>query len=179
MRVSVGVFSSRAVVQCGMSDVLTRVAHLPEVELAAGDTLVREDAPGGSLWFLVTGSLRVMKDDAVVNVISEPGASIGDLSVLLHTQYSATVDALEPCRLRYAEDGLALLDADPMLTRLIAEGMAERLVTAITYLADLQNQYGDHPGLAMVSDVLHQLARDHRHGAAAQPGSARDPDPDY
>jgi hypothetical protein len=45
-----------------------------------------------------------------------------------------------------------------------------------SYLADLKHQYGDAPGLAMVSEVLHQLAQ--RQGPPARPGSARDPDPD-
>jgi len=46
-----------------------------------------------------------------------------------------------------------------------------------TYLADLKHQYADSPGLSMVSDVLGRLAT-HPH-PAVQPGSARDPDPDY
>ena len=56
-------------------------------------------------------------------------------------------------------------------------GLAERLNFVTTYLADLKHQYGDAPGLSMVSDVLRQLAQ--RHGPVARPGSAPDPDPDY
>ena len=47
--------------------------------------------------------------------------------------------------------------------------MAQRLVTVTGYLADLTQQYGDHPGLAMVSDVLRQLSHDHHHVASAAP----------
>ena len=60
---------------------------------------------------------------------------------------------------------------------LVADGLAERLNFVTTYLADLKLQYGDAPGLSMVSDVLQRLA--HRQGPAARPGSARDPDPEY
>ena len=56
-------------------------------------------------------------------------------------------------------------------------GLAERLNFVTTYLADLKHQYGDAPGLAMVSDVLSQLSQ--RQGAVARPGSARDPEPEY
>ncbi len=59
----------------------------------------------------------------------------------------------------------------------MAVGLAERLNFVTTYLADLKHQYGDAPGLAMVADVLGQLAQ--RQGPTAQPGSARDPDPAY
>jgi hypothetical protein len=79
--------------------------------------------------------------------------------------------------LRYAADGHALLASDPAITRLVAVGLAERLNLVTTYLADLKHQYGDAPGLAMVSEVLSRLAQ--RQAPIARPGSARDPDPDY
>ena len=60
---------------------------------------------------------------------------------------------------------------------LVAEGLARRLNFVTTYLADLKEQYGDAPGLSMVSDVLSTLS--HHGQTAARPGSARDPDPDY
>ena len=86
------------------------------------------------------------------------------------------VEATEPSRLRYAADGHNLL-GDPAVTKLVAMGLAERLNFVTSYLADLKYQYGDAPGLSMVSDVLTRLAQ--HQGLAAQPGSARDPDPDY
>jgi hypothetical protein len=67
--------------------------------------------------------------------------------------------------------------ADPAITQLVAVGLAERLTFVTTYLADLKNQYGDVPGLSMVSDVLNQLAQ--RQAPPARPGSARDPNPEY
>jgi len=56
-------------------------------------------------------------------------------------------------------------------------GLAERLNFVTSYLADLKYQYGDAPGLSMVSDVLTRLAQ--HQGLPAQSGSARDPEPDY
>jgi Flp pilus assembly CpaE family ATPase len=79
--------------------------------------------------------------------------------------------------LRHAADGKALLDAHPAIARRVAEGLAERLNFVTTYLIDLQQQYGQAPGLAMVSDVLHELAQ--RQAAPVRAGSAREPDPLY
>jgi CRP/FNR family transcriptional regulator, cyclic AMP receptor protein len=152
-------------------------AHLPEVELAPGQALLREGGASGSIFVLVSGALRVLKGDVQVNTITHPGALIGEMSVLLGTDHGATVEAIEPCRLRHAADGHALLAGDPEITKLVAIGLAERLNFVTTYLADLKHQYGDAPGLSMVSDVLSELAQ--RQGPAARPGSARDPDPDY
>jgi hypothetical protein len=59
----------------------------------------------------------------------------------------------------------------------IQVGLAERLNFVTTYLADLKHQYGDAPGLTMVSAVLRELSE--RQDERARPGSARDPNPDY
>jgi CRP-like cAMP-binding protein len=160
-----------------MDELLQHTAGLPEISLAPGDTVVREGEIGGGLWVLVSGALQVSKAGMSINSISRPGAAIGEISLLLNAPYSATVVASEASTLRYAADGRALLMSVPAITRLIAAGLAERLDFVTTYLADLKNQYGDAPGLTMVSDVLHELA--HRQGRPARPGSAREPSPDY
>ena len=160
-----------------MADMLTLSAHLPEVEVATGEAVVREGGPSGGIWVLVSGALRVRKGDVQVNVITHPGAVIGEMAVLLGIGHSATVEATEPSRLRYAADGHALLASDPAITTLVAVGLAERLSFVTTYLADLTRQYADVPGLSMVSDVLSSLEQPR--GPRASPGSARDPDPQY
>jgi CRP-like cAMP-binding protein len=161
----------------GVTDLLTMSAHLPEVHLEAGDTLVTEGGSGGSVWVLVGGSLEVRKADVAVNTITHPGALVGEMSTLTGSPHTASVVATEPTTLRHAEDGAAFLESDPGVLRLVATGLAERLAFVTTYLADLRHQYGDAPGLAMVSGVLQQLAQ--RQGPPARPGSQRDPDPDY
>lgn len=156
---------------------LALVEHLPEVAFDAGDILIREGDAGGGIWVLMSGKLQVRKGDMAVNTIDEPGAIIGEISVLLGHPYGATIEAMEPTRTRYAGDGGALLLGDPEITRLIAVGLAERLNYVTAYLADLKHQYGDAPGLSMVDTVLTRLAQ--RQDPPARSGSARDPDPEY
>jgi len=160
-----------------MNDMLALSEGLPEVTFARGETVVREGGAAGGIWVLVSGDLQVRKGDAVVNTVSRPGALVGEVSVLLDTAYSATVEATEPSVLRYAADGRALLTRDPAITLLVAVGLAERLNFVTTYLADLKHQYGDAPGLSMVSDVMRELAQ--LQGPSARAGSARDPEPEY
>jgi len=155
---------------------LVLAAHLPEIELLPGEAVVEEGGQSGGLWVLVAGALEVRKGDVVVNTITEPGALIGEISLLLGTDHGATVEATAPSRLRFAADGPALL-GDPEITRIVAVGLAKRLNAVSTYLADLKDQYGDAPGLSMVSDVLSRISQ--QQIAPARPGSARDPDPDY
>lgn len=161
----------------GMQGLLERFSHLPARQFAAGETVVREGEPSGGIWILVSGALQVRKGGELVNVVHRPGAMVGEMSVLLNTAYSATVEATAPSVLHHAADGQALLASDPEICRLVAVGLAERLQFVTSYLSDLKHQYGDAPGMAMVSDVLNQLAL--RQAPLARPGSARDPDPDY
>lgn len=160
-----------------MSEILELTAGLPELTLAPGEVLVAEGGAAGPLWVLLSGSLRVLVGGAEVNAVTHPGAVIGEVSLLLGRPFTATVEAVEPCVLRHAVDGLALLDGDARIARIVAVGLAERLAFVTTYLADLKNQYGDAPGLAMVGDVLRRLEQ--RTAPRARPGSLRDPDPEY
>jgi CRP/FNR family cyclic AMP-dependent transcriptional regulator len=160
-----------------VADMLERAAHLPEVTFAAGEPIVSEGGANGGLWVLVSGSLRVRKGDVTVNTITQPGALIGEMSLLLGGVHSATVEASEESSLRYAADGHALLNSDPAITKLVAVGLAERLKFVTLYLSDLTRQYADVPGLSMVAEVLGRLEQ--TGGPTATPGSERDPDPEY
>ena len=160
-----------------MTDLLSISADLPELRLEAGEPVVREGDVGGAIWVLVSGALLVRMGGLPVNTISEPGAVIGEISVLLGAASGATVETTEPSCLRYAADGHAFLSDNPQVMRIIAVTLAQRLNFVTTYLADLKFQYGDAPGLSMVSEVLARLAE--RQHQPLRPGSTRDPDPDY
>jgi CRP-like cAMP-binding protein len=160
-----------------MNDMLAMTAGLPEVQFAAGDTILVEGGPAAGIWVLMSGALQVSKNGIDINTVAQPGAVVGEISVLLGTPYGATVRATQPSVLRHAADGRALLDSHPAISRLVAVGLAERLNFVSTYLVDLKQQYGSAPGLSMVADVLRELSQ-HR-TTPARPGSARDPDPDY
>jgi len=161
----------------GMKDMLTLSAHLPEMEFAPGDTVVKEGGAAGDIWILVSGALQVRRAGQLVNTVTQPGALVGEISVLLNTVYGATVEAAERSVLRHAADGQEFLASDPAIATFVAVGLAQRLNFVTTYLADLKHQYGDAPGLAMVPEVLSRLAQ--QQTVTARPGSARDPDPDY
>jgi CRP-like cAMP-binding protein len=160
-----------------MADMLSLSAHLPVIEVEPGDRIVEEGTTTGGIWVLVNGTLRVVKAGMHVNTISDPGAVIGEMAVLLDAPHSATVEAMSASTLRYAAEGAALLAGDVGITQLVAVGLANRLLFVTTYLADLTRQYADIPGLSMVSEVLSGLEQ--HSGPPAVPGSMRDPDPEY
>lgn len=158
-----------------MVDLLQLSSHLPAVEIPSGHEIVREGERTGAVWILVSGELRVRRGTTVVDWIDQPGAVIGEMAVLLDTAATASVDASEPSQLRYAANGKEFL-ADPTVTHLVAVGLAERLNLITTYLADLQDQYGDAPEMDMVQEILNRITE--RQMRAFPAGSVRDPDPD-
>ena len=160
-----------------MKDMLSHSAHLPEVSFEPGDVVVAEGGAAGPIWSLVSGALQVRKGLIPVNTVTEPGALVGEISLLLNSAFSATVEATSPTVMRYAADGRALMSSNPAISTLVAVGLADRLNFVTTYLADLKHQYGDAPGLSMIPNVLRQLAQ--RQSPVARPGSAREPDPEY
>ena len=160
-----------------MADMLAVTAGQPEVTFGPGDEVITEGSSDGVIWVLVSGALAVRKGDVAVAVVSEPGAMLGEMSVLLGTDHSATVQATEPSVLRRIANGNDLLTSEPEVTRQVAVGLAQRLTFVTTYLADLTHQYGDAPGLTMVATVLRDLEQ--RSGTIATPGSMREPDPEY
>lgn len=160
-----------------MTTLLDLSAELPELTLGTGEVVCTEGQAAGNLWVLVSGSLRVDKGGVTVGAIDQPGAVVGEISLLLGTPASASVIAATPSVLRHTDDGAAFLAAQPDALHYIATALAGRLQSSTAYLADLTQQYGDAPGLAMVGTVLKQLTAQQL--PAARPGSARDPDPEY
>lgn len=153
---------------------------LPEVEYATGDVVIEEGTRTGSIWILVSGSVNVRRGSTAISTNSQPGSVFGDISLLLGQPHGATVEAAEPTVMRYAVDGVHLFDQYAGFSRMVATGLASRLDSLTVYLADLKQQYGAAPGIAMVSDVLRHLAAQPASSApAVRPVSARDPDPEY
>jgi CRP-like cAMP-binding protein len=158
-----------------MADLIQLSSHLPEVDVESGHEILHEGERTGAIWILVSGELRVLRGTTVVEWIDQPGAVVGEMAVLLGTAATASVEASEPSRLRYAANGEEFL-AEPTVTHLVAVGLAERLNLVTTYLADLQDQYGDSPEMDMVREILVRLMD--RQVRAFPPTSVRQPDPD-
>jgi CRP-like cAMP-binding protein len=158
-----------------MGDLLELSTQLPEVDIDPGREILREGERTGAIWILVSGELRVRRGATIVEWIDQPGAVVGEMAVLLGTAATASVEASEPSRLRYAANGEEFL-ADPTVTHLVAVSLAERLNLVTTYLADLQDQYGDSPETDMVREILRRLMD--RQGQMFPARSVQEPDPD-
>jgi CRP-like cAMP-binding protein len=141
----------------------------------AGALVLQEGSKTGHLFVLLEGRLEVVKGDSVVAVLSEPGAMLGEMSVLLDQPHSATVRAAADSVVYEFDDAAAFLRDQPAVALLIARLLAQRLNVATTYLADLMHQYGGHGNhLAMVGELLQSMIN--LPPTEVSPGSDRESD---
>ena len=83
--------SNRIQTEFGVSDVTSIHSLAKTVE--SGTVLFEEGAPGGGMIILLSGRLSISVKGQEVAVISEPGAYVGETSVLTGNKRSATVTA--------------------------------------------------------------------------------------
>ena len=142
----------------------------------AGTFVLHEGSKTGHLFVLLEGRLEVIKGDSVVAVLTEPGALLGEMSVLLDQPHTATVRAAADSIVYEFDDAAAFLRDQPQVSLLIARLLAQRLNVANTYLADLMRQYagqGNH--LSMVGELLQSMIN--LPPSQISPGSDRQSDP--
>ena len=64
--------------------------EMPQRKVAAGEVLLEEGKRAGVLLILIEGAVEIVKGDYQIDLISEPGAVFGEISVLLDTPHTAT-----------------------------------------------------------------------------------------
>jgi CRP-like cAMP-binding protein len=139
-----------------------------------GAPLLIEGQKSGLLFVLLEGDVEIVKGDFQINIVSDPGAIFGEISVLLDLPHMATVRALSQCRAHEIRDGNEFLGAHPEIAHHLAQLLARRLHGVSTYLVDLKQQFASQENhLAMVDDVLETLV--HQQHQRFMPGSDRDP----
>lgn len=123
-----------------MASLLTLTYSQPTLTLEPGDVLIKEGDPGGDLYVLESGRLRVERDGVTLAAIASPGALIGEMSVLLGTENTATVRAEKPTTLRVVRDALAYLERQPLVALRVAMLLSQRLDATSALLVEAQKQ---------------------------------------
>jgi CRP/FNR family cyclic AMP-dependent transcriptional regulator len=159
-----------------MRDILEYCLGGVRRDVSAGTLVLHEGGRTGHLYVLIEGRLEVVKGDTVVATLTEPGAVLGEMSVLLDQPHTATVRAALDSVIYEIDDAASFLRARPAVAILIARMLAQRLNAANTYLADIKRQYAGHGNhLAMVGDLLQSMIN--LPPSQVSPGSDRQSDP--
>ena len=130
------------------TNILPLTKAQPLRSLAAGEVLIEAGEAGGELYVLETGRLSVLRDGVEIAVLSEPGALIGEMSVLLGEDHSATVTALEPSDVRVIEQAIVFLERTPIVALAVTTMVCERLNRTSALLVEMKKQGGKTEGPA-------------------------------
>ena len=147
---------------------------LPVASFANGTVLLPEGQTTDLVYVLAKGCIEILRGSTQVTVLDEPGALVGEMSILLGIPHTATARALGDVEVHVVQKAAEFFRTHPELSWLVARLLAGRLNAATTYLVDLTRQFagsGDH--LEMVGEVLDSLI--HQQGREFHPGSDRDP----
>ncbi|MEL7158377.1 MAG: cyclic nucleotide-binding domain-containing protein [Actinomycetota bacterium] len=162
-----------------MTSLLDRCRDRPRRRVAAGSVVIAEGSTERRLLIVAAGTFVVSRNGQRVATVSEEGSVLGEMSVLLDRPATATVSAGEAGgELVEIDDPASFLTANPDALLDVARMLATRLDAATSYLADLGRQYGPSAGnLGLIGEVLTTLTMGPPR--TAEPGSEREPDPEY
>ena len=82
-------------------------------KVPAGAVVLQEGTKTGRLFVLIEGRLEVIRGDAVVAVLAEPGAVTGEMSLLLDRPHTATVRAASDSMIYEFNDAASFLSEQP------------------------------------------------------------------
>ena len=123
-----------------MASILALVTGQPKRELARGETLIEAGEAGGELYVLERGRLVVERDGVTLATITEEGALIGEMRVLLGVDHSATVRAEAATTLRVIADAIPFLERTPLMALHVATLACERLDRTSALLVELRKE---------------------------------------
>ncbi|MEI9865081.1 MAG: cyclic nucleotide-binding domain-containing protein [Limisphaerales bacterium] len=107
----------------------------------AGEFVIRQDGQTDALYFLIEGSVEVLKDNVRVATASQPGLVFGEMAVLLGGVHTASVRAVTPCSFYIVEKSREFLKASPVLCLHVSELLARRLDALNKYLVNVKQQF--------------------------------------
>ena len=134
--------------------ILEAVAHFPVTVVGPHGTLVQEGQKTGRLYVLKSGDLEIVRDGSLVATIGEPGAIVGEISVLIDAPHTATVRSRHGAKVYVVDDPTAFLDAHPSIARRIAQLLAHRLQKTTALLVDMRQQAKERDDLVMFDKIF-------------------------
>src|SRR5690242_3520621 len=124
-----------------MPSLLALMSSQPLRTLAAGEQLIAEGGAPGDLYVLETGQLLVTRQGVEIATVTQPGAVVGEMSLLLDRPHSASVHAQTPTGVRVLADAASVLDTNPVLTKGLAALLAARLDATSALIVTLSQEH--------------------------------------
>jgi len=142
-----------------LANVILPLADLPVETFEAGTLLMEAGKFSNRILVLKEGELEISKDGIRLNTVDEPGAILGELSVLLRRPHGTDVRTLRRSALHVA-DAATFFEDHPAVALHVATGLARRLETAnermLQLWSGLQRECEANPGLTVLIGPLQQ-----------------------
>ena len=106
----------------------------------SGQVVIQQGDQTGCLYFLIEGTVEILKDDVPVALTAQPGDVFGEMAALLGGHHTATVRAVQPCAFYIVENAREFLKASPAVCLHVCELLARRLDSLNKYLVDVKRQ---------------------------------------
>lgn len=140
-----------------MNDIEANLKEFPLISLSSGEFLLTQGEKTDCLYFLHEGAVKILKDNYEVAIRSDKGAVLGEMSIMLDTEHSASVQCIQDSTFYCIEHPREYLENHPDVIWNIAQILSLRLFNLTQYLVDVKSQYEGHDHLNMVDDVLETL----------------------
>jgi CRP-like cAMP-binding protein len=140
-----------------MVDIEEIFKDFPVVLLKAGDDLLVQGEKTDSLYFLLKGSISIIRDNIEIASSSEEGSVYGEMSIMLDIEHSATVRCTEDSRFYELEHPLNFLKSHPEVIWHITQILSRRLYNVNNYLIDIKHQFDNDMHMNIVDETLRML----------------------
>ena len=149
-----------------MRDILSRFDGVSPSVFAPGETLITEGHETGRLFVLKSGTVEIRRHGVLVTEIAEPGAVLGELSLLLERPHTASVVAVTPVEAFGVAGGVNALEAQPELALHVAMLLAERLERTTGLVGRLKTASAGAPQRRSLVERVMRLLTGEARGAA-------------
>jgi len=144
-----------------MSDIMELLHGRQLQKFAAGEDIIRQGDQTGCLFFLMEGTVEILRDGVSVATASERGVVFGEMSALLDVPHTATVRTIGPCTFCVVPDSLAFLASSPSVSHSVCVLLAQRLNALNKYLVDVKQKFEGDDRLDVVIKSLEGLLHHH------------------
>lgn len=123
-----------------MANLLDLCTEFPIKSVPKGEAVLEENVKDGEILILKSGAVEIVKHGTVVTTISNPGAMLGEIAVLLDRGHSASAVAIHDSEFYVIEHAGEKLENHPILYREIARELAWRLMRLSAKNIELQER---------------------------------------
>lgn len=124
-----------------MINIKSILDEFPLISLHEGENLLTQGNRTRSLFFLKDGEVDIFKDGTRVASSSEHGSVFGEMSMLLGSEHSATVQCVSDSSFYHIEDPIKCMGSHPEVIWHIAQMLSMRINNLNSYFVEVKSQH--------------------------------------